>query len=121
MNYKDRGTRTIWIAGLCNSRGTIVRWWLRGEMERRSKRCLEKNEKKTCDKKKKTNCAGINNPFYLTQAVSEVKTESYNLRFAFSEKIHTFHLSWEISLTFNLIITVSMNCNTLLDTFMKSW
>ena len=46
MNYKDRGTRTIWIAGLCNSRGTIVRWWLRGEMERRSKRCLEKNEKK---------------------------------------------------------------------------
>lgn len=129
MNYKDRGTRTIWMAGLCNSRGKIVRWWLRGEMERRSKRCLEKNEKKTCDKKKKTNCAGINNivaphkknPFYLTQAVSEVETESYNLRFAFSEKIHTFHLSWEISLAFNLIITVSMNCNTLLDTFMKSW
>ena len=97
-------------------------------MERRSKRCLEKNEKKTCDKKKKTNCAGINivaplkkNPFYLTQAVSEVETESYNLRFAFSEKIHTFHLSWEISLAFNLIITVSMNCNILLDTFMKSW
>ena len=57
-------------------------------MEGKSKRCLEKNEKKTCDKKKKTNCAGINNPFYLTQAVSEVETESYNLRFAFSEKIH---------------------------------
>ena len=58
-------------------------------------------KKKTCDKKKKTNCADINdtvaphkkNQFYLTQAVSGVETESYNLRFVFSEKIHTFHLS----------------------------
>ena len=58
-------------------------------------------KKKTCNKKKKSNCADINDivaprkkkPFYLTQAVSEVKTESYNLRFAFSDKIHTFHLS----------------------------
>jgi len=72
-----------------------------GRNGKKSKRCLEKNEKKTWDNKKKTNCADINNivaphkknPFYLTQAVSEVETEGYNLPFAFSEKIHTFHLS----------------------------
>ena len=57
---------------------------------------------------------------YFTQAVTEKWMASCKLNISFFENIPTFQLSWEISVAVYWIDTVSIKCNTFLESCVKN-